>query len=215
MLRGRCWKHGSTDVCPCIERQAVDLFSLKSKLFFFFWYCSFVSGGCSYWKPSFCLEILASGVVPLPSPNLIESSAPLTLKQKEWCGMPQCLLIKQCWELLLCGLRKKIYRGSSSDCALMLNAFLLLYICLFLTVKVSGWGEGKEDFFFLSSVLLVFIYRIIFPRSFPPSFSWQNKIQGRSISCLTRRKKGADGGRRKGRKRELLARQQLTLVFNL
>lgn len=37
---------------------------------------------------------LAFGVVPLPSPNLIESSAPLTLKQKEWCGKPQCLLIE-------------------------------------------------------------------------------------------------------------------------
>jgi len=52
----------------------------------------------------------------------------------------------------------------------MLDAFFIVkYMCLFLTVN-SG-GRGEEDFFFRSLIFLVFIYRMIFPHSFPPSFS--------------------------------------------
>lgn len=75
--------------------------------------------------------------------------------------------------------------------------FFIKYKWPFLTVKISGWRGRAKRIFFLSSVSLVFIHRIIFPHSFPPSSSWLNKMQGRSISWLTRRKKGADRGRRR------------------
>lgn len=114
-----------------------------------------------------------------------------------------------------------------SLCTNVLDTFFIIkYICLFLTVKVSAWGKGgQRGFFSWVQYYLSLFTESFFCYSFPPSFSWQNKIQGLGTwelhFLVDQEEEGVGGGRGEEEKKvggeggELLVRQQLTLFFNL